>query len=147
MLYKTIISAEDLKNNIDNKDFIIINKPSGLVMHPGSGCYDGTLANALLFKYPELKHLPRSGIVHRLDKDTSGLMIFAKNRLAASNISKLFQNNQIHKYYIAITNKAFKKPSGILSNENNEKKILKSQYRRIRLANYEFVYLVKLPLI
>jgi 23S rRNA-/tRNA-specific pseudouridylate synthase len=83
-------------------------------------------------------------IVHRLDKDTSGLMIFAKNRLAASNISKLFQDNQIHKYYIAITNKSFKKTSDILSNENNEKKILKSQYRRIRIANYEFAYLVKL---
>ena len=50
----------------ESDDFIIINKPSGLVMHPGSGCYDGTLANGLIFKYPELANLPRSGIVHQI---------------------------------------------------------------------------------
>ena len=121
-----------------NSDFLIINKIRGFAVQRGSKVkislkdfYESLMKQSLY-------------IVHRLDKDTSGLMIFAKNRLAASNISKLFQDNQIHKYYIAITNKAFKKPSDILSNENNEKKILKSQYRRIRIANYEFAYLVKL---
>ncbi len=48
-------------------------------MHPGSGCYDQTLANGLIFRYPELVNLPRSGIVHRLDKDTSGVLLIAKN--------------------------------------------------------------------
>ena len=61
-------------------------------------------------------------IVHRLDKDTSGLMIFAKTRIAASGISKLFKDNLVSKFYIAITNKSFEKTSGILVNKNNEKK-------------------------
>ena len=60
-------------------DFIVINKSPGLVMHPGSGCYDGTLANGLIYRFPELASLPRSGIVHRLDKDTSGVLLIARN--------------------------------------------------------------------
>ena len=83
-------------------------------------------------------------IVHRLDKDTSGLMIFAKTRIAASGISKLFKNNLVKKFYIAITNKSFEKTSGILINKNSEKKILKSQYRKINLPNYSNAYLIKL---
>ena len=59
-------------------------------------------------------------IVHRLDKDTSGLMIFAKNRMAASSISKLFLLKKIHKYYLARTHKSFIKNSGMLENVNNE---------------------------
>ena len=64
--------------NQETSDFIIVNKPSGLVMHPGSGCYDGTLANGLINRFPELENLPRCGIVHRLDKDTSGILLVAK---------------------------------------------------------------------
>ena len=59
-------------------DYLVINKPAKLVMHPGAGCRNGTLANALAFHYPELTQLPRCGIVHRLDKDTTGLLIVAK---------------------------------------------------------------------
>ena len=74
-------SAQDIDFEVhhESDDFIIINKPAGLVMHPGSGCYDKTLANGLIFRYPELANLPRSGIVHRLDKDTSGVLLIAKN--------------------------------------------------------------------
>ena len=61
----------------EEEDFLIINKPFGLVMHPGSGCFNGTLANGLIAKYPQLINLPRSGIVHRLDKDTSGLLVLS----------------------------------------------------------------------
>tara|TARA_Y100000022_G_scaffold23597_1_gene17789 strand:- start:236 stop:631 length:396 start_codon:yes stop_codon:yes gene_type:complete len=71
-------------------------------------------------------------------------MIFAKTRIAASGISKLFKNNLVNKLYIAITNKSFEKISGILINKNNEKKILKSQYRKINLPNYSNAYLIKL---
>ena len=72
--------AEDIQFEVhfENEDFIIINKPAGLIMHPGSGCYDGTLANGLIFKFPELVNIPRSGIVHRLDKDTSGILLVAR---------------------------------------------------------------------
>jgi len=87
----------------DNKDFIIVNKPSGLVMHPGSGCYDGTLANALLFKYPELKHLPRSGIVHRLDKDTSGVLVVARSEEFRNHFINMMQSREIIKKYLAIS--------------------------------------------
>jgi 23S rRNA pseudouridine1911/1915/1917 synthase len=62
------------------EDFIIVNKPPGLIMHPGSGCYDGTLANGLINKYPGLENIPRCGIVHRLDKDTSGVLLVARKR-------------------------------------------------------------------
>ena len=73
--------GEDIPINIlhEEEDFIIVNKSPGLVMHPGAGCQNGTLANALAFHFPELKQLPRCGIVHRLDKDTSGLLVVAKN--------------------------------------------------------------------
>lgn len=69
----------DFDIHFENEDFIIINKPAGLIMHPGSGCYDGTLANGLIYKFPELINIPRSGIVHRLDKDTSGILLVARN--------------------------------------------------------------------
>ena len=65
--------GENIPINIieENEDFLIINKQPGLVMHPGAGCHNGTIANALAFHFPELKKLPRCGIVHRLDKDLS----------------------------------------------------------------------------
>jgi len=87
----------------ENEDFIIINKPFGLVMHPGSGCFNGTLANGLLFKYPELKHLPRSGIVHRLDKDTSGILVVARSEEFRNHFIDMMQNREIVKKYLAIS--------------------------------------------
>ena len=86
----------------ESDDFIMINKPSGLVMHPGSGCYDGTLANGLIFKYPELVNLPRSGIVHRLDKDTSGVLLIAKNEQFRNYFIDQMQQRKVIKEYTAI---------------------------------------------
>ena len=86
----------------ESDDFIIINKPSGLVMHPGSGCYDGTLANGLIFKYPELVNLPRSGIVHRLDKETSGVLLIAKNEQFRNYFIDQMQQRKVIKEYTAI---------------------------------------------
>jgi 23S rRNA pseudouridine1911/1915/1917 synthase len=71
-------------------------------MHPGSGCNDGTLANGLLYRYPELANLPRSGIVHRLDKDTSGVLLVAKNEKFRNYFIKLMQERKIIKEYIAV---------------------------------------------
>ena len=87
----------------ENNDFIIVNKSHNLVMHPGSGCYSGTLANALLHRYPELESLPRSGIVHRLDKDTSGILVVARNDEFRNHFINEMQTRNISKNYIAIS--------------------------------------------
>jgi len=96
--------GEDIPINIfhEEEDFIIINKSPGLVMHPGSGCHSGTLANALAFHFPELKKLPRCGIVHRLDKDTSGLLVVAKNEKFRNFFVTKLQDREIFKQYEAI---------------------------------------------
>ena len=86
----------------ESKDFIIINKPPGLIMHPGSGCYDGTLANGLINKYPDLENIPRCGIVHRLDKDTSGVLLIARNEGFRNYFIKLMQERKVTKKYTAI---------------------------------------------
>ena len=96
--------GEDIPINIlhEEEDFIIINKSPGLVMHPGAGCHSGTLANALAFHFPELKKLPRCGIVHRLDKDTSGLLVVAKNEKFRNFFVTRLQDREIFKQYEAI---------------------------------------------
>ena len=122
----------------ENNDFIIINKLRGYSVQRGS-----KVRTSLKDYYESLLRYPLY-IVHRLDKDTSGLMIFAKSRLAASGISKLFLSNKIHKYYLAKTRKSFKKHSGILINVNNENKLLKLFYRKINSTKDEHFYLIKL---
>ena len=96
--------GEDIPINIlhEEEDFIIINKSPGLVMHPGAGCHSGTLANALAFHFPGLKKLPRCGIVHRLDKDTSGLLVVAKNEKFRNFFVTKLQDREIFKQYEAI---------------------------------------------
>ena len=84
------------------EDFIIINKPSGLIMHPGSGCYDGTLANGLIHKYPDLENIARCGIVHRLDKDTSGVLLVARNEKFRNYFIDLMQQRKVTKKYTAV---------------------------------------------
>ena len=96
--------GEDIPINIlhEEEDFLIVNKSPGLVMHPGAGCHNGTLANALAFHYPELKQLPRCGIVHRLDKDTSGLLVIAKNEKFRNFFVNKLQDREVYKKYEAI---------------------------------------------
>ena len=74
-----------------------------MVVHPGAGNKSGTLLNALLHEYPELKKLPRAGIVHRLDKDTSGLMVVARNEPAMQSLSEQISNRSIKRIYQAFT--------------------------------------------
>ncbi len=96
--------AQDLPINIiyEDQDLLILNKPSNLVMHPAAGNWVGTLLNAILNHHPELKFLPRAGIVHRLDKDTTGLVIIAKTLLAYNNLVLQLKNRKITKVYEAI---------------------------------------------
>lgn len=98
--------AQDIGLNIvfEDDSIIIINKPVGLVVHPGAGNADNTLMNALLFHCPQLVHVPRAGIVHRLDKDTSGLMVVAKTLDAHNSLVEQLQEREMGRQYYALVN-------------------------------------------
>jgi 23S rRNA pseudouridine1911/1915/1917 synthase len=81
---------------------LVIDKPAGLVVHPGSGNRDGTLANALLHHAPQLAAVARAGIVHRLDKDTSGLLVVAKTEIAQTDLVRQLQAKTVHREYLAL---------------------------------------------
>jgi 23S rRNA pseudouridine1911/1915/1917 synthase len=83
-------------------DLLILNKPPGLVVHPGAGNWSGTLLNALLHEFPELTSVPRAGIVHRLDKQTSGLMVVARTLQAHKSLVDALQRRDISREYIAL---------------------------------------------
>ncbi len=85
----------------EDESIIVVNKPPGLVVHPAAGNWSGTLLNALLFRYPELKMLPRAGIVHRLDKDTSGLMVVARTSHAQTALVRQLQERTVGRRYLA----------------------------------------------
>ncbi|MEY4928742.1 MAG: hypothetical protein RL279_481 [Pseudomonadota bacterium] len=86
----------------EDQHILVINKPAGMVVHPAAGNWTGTLLNALLFHAPELKDLPRAGIVHRLDKDTSGLLVVAKTLAAQTNLVRQLQARTVKREYRAI---------------------------------------------
>ena len=90
-------------------EFLIINKESGMVTHTAPGNFTGTLQNALLYKYPELRSIPRAGIIHRLDKNTSGLLIITKNLKSHNELTKQIQLKKITKKYDVLV-------TGIISN-------------------------------
>ena len=95
----------DLNIVYEDNDILIINKPSGMVVHPGNGNYSGTLVNGLMYYTNNLSSVNgeiRPGIVHRIDKDTSGLIIVAKNNKAHEILSDYFQNKTITRTYIAL---------------------------------------------
>ena len=96
-------SPEDIELEViyEDESIIVINKPPGLVVHPASGNWSGTLLNGLLFRYPELKLLPRAGIVHRLDKDTSGLMVVARTSQAQTSLVRQLQDRTVGRRYLA----------------------------------------------
>ncbi len=80
----------------------VINKPAGLVVHPGAGNPDGTMVNALLYRDPSLKTLARAGIVHRLDKDTSGVMVVARTVPAQTKLVEMLSERDVHRQYLAV---------------------------------------------
>ncbi len=96
--------GEDIALDIvfEDDDIIVINKPAGLVTHPGSGNWTGTLANALLYYDASLANLDRVGMVHRLDKNTSGLMVVARSELAQKNLVEQLQTHTVLREYSAI---------------------------------------------
>ena len=95
--------AEDIPLDIvfEDDQILVLNKPPGLVVHPGAGNPSGTLLNALLNHDGELTNVPRAGIVHRLDKETSGLMVVAKNLAAQNFLVKEIQARRVTRIYVA----------------------------------------------
>ncbi len=97
-------AAEDIALAIVHEDdeIIVIDKPAGLVVHPGNGQPSGTLLNALLHHVPSLAGIPRAGIVHRLDKDTSGLLVVAKTLTAQTDLVRQLQARSVKRHYLAL---------------------------------------------
>jgi len=101
----------------ENSDIIVVNKPPGMTTHPAPGNRSGTLVNALLGLLPELAEgsgPERPGIVHRLDKDTSGLIVIAKNRKALDNLSDQFKSRQVQKVYLALVKGYVRPETGLI---------------------------------
>jgi 23S rRNA pseudouridine1911/1915/1917 synthase len=111
----------------EDADLVVIHKPAGMVVHPGAGNPGGTLVNALLAQYPEMQHMTattdegedeaaevRAGIVHRLDKDTSGIIVVAKHTDALTALMEQFRDRTVEKTYIALLERAPKTQQGII---------------------------------
>jgi 23S rRNA pseudouridine1911/1915/1917 synthase len=97
----------------ESPDWIIINKPAGLVTHPGAGNWQGTLLNGLLFRYPELSMVARAGIVHRLDKDTSGLLVVARHEKAQTHLIRQLQARSVSRDYVALVHGRLTRPGTV----------------------------------
>lgn len=98
------IEAEAIPLSVvfEDEHLLIVNKPAGLIVHPGAGNPRHTLVNALLYHAPSLQHLARAGIVHRLDKETTGLLIVAKTLATHTSLVRQMQNREIHRHYLAL---------------------------------------------
>ncbi len=106
------------KTVYEDDDVIVVNKPAGVVVHPGAGRSDGTLVNGLMYRYPEIGRIGdavRPGIVHRLDVGTSGLMLVARSDAAFSALTGAFQKHEILKEYIGLGVGALKAPEGTVN--------------------------------
>lgn len=113
---QSIIKPQDIKLDVvyEDNDIIVVNKPSGMVVHPAFGNMDGTLVNALLYHCKDLSGIngeTRPGIVHRIDKDTSGLIVACKNDFSHKRLSEEFKNKEVKKIYYAIV-------SGVIPHNN-----------------------------
>jgi len=108
-------SPEDVAFEVvrESPDWIVVNKPVGLVTHPGAGNWTGTLLNGLLHRFPELTQVARAGIVHRLDKDTSGLLVVARSETAQTHLVRQLQARSMGREYIALVH-GRSLPSGIV---------------------------------
>ncbi len=126
----TSFRAQDIPIDVVFEDdhLLVINKPAGLVVHPGSGNWDGTLLNALLQHAPALAAIPRAGIVHRLDKDTSGLLVVAKTLLTQTALVRQLQDHSVTREYIAVVH-------GFVAHEGSvDAPIGRHKTQRIRMA-------------
>ena len=119
----------------EDKDLLIINKPSGLVVHPAAGHEQDTLVNALIHYTQELsmKNELRPGIVHRLDKETSGLLVVAKNDFAHENLANQFKNKTSHRIYYAVVEKEIKLPFGMIQSYLSRHPVDRKRHSSVRV--------------
>ncbi len=122
--------AQDIPIDIvfEDEHMLVVNKSAGLVVHPGAGNPDKTLLNALLFYYPEARQLARAGIVHRLDKDTSGLMVVAKTEMARLGLTEQLVDHSLHREYLALTN------GRVISGNTIDEPIARDRHDRRKMA-------------
>jgi len=112
---------EDIPLDIvyEDQDLVVVNKPAGMVVHPGYGHYTGTMVNALLHHFRDLPRFSsgelRPGLVHRIDKNTSGLLVVAKNEIAMNHLARQFYDKTTHRKYIALVWGRFRKTEGTIT--------------------------------
>lgn len=144
------ILPEDLPIDIvyEDKDMVIINKDPGVIVHPAQGFYTGTLVNAVLYHIKDLSTINgviRPGIVHRLDKDTSGLIVVAKNDIAHVKLTDMFKDKTIEKRYLCICKGNFKNNKGRIEtligrdSRDRKKMAVVTENGKIAITNYEVV--------
>ncbi len=130
------IGAEkiDVEVIYEDRDIIVVNKPAGMVVHPGAGVTSGTLVNALVYMCRDLSGIGgemRPGIVHRLDKETSGVLVVAKNDRAHKSLSDQFKNRETEKQYVAVVSGEMKKSSGVFNSP-----IARSPSNRVKMTSF-----------
>lgn len=128
--FEPSVKAEPIALDVVYEDsaLIVINKPAGLVVHPGAGNTRGTLVNALLHYAPELEALPRAGLVHRIDKETTGLLVIARTLTAHTQLVEALQQREISREYEAIVR------GGLISGGTIDKPIDRDPRDRTRMA-------------
>lgn len=131
------VEPEDIDLNIvyEDEDVIVLNKPQGVVVHPAPGNYSGTLVNGLLYHCKDLSGINgviRPGIVHRIDKDTSGILVIAKNDDSHNHLAKQFKNHSIKREYYALVEGKFSKIEGTV-----DKPIGRNKKDRLKMAIME----------
>ncbi|MEG3013775.1 MAG: RluA family pseudouridine synthase [Cetobacterium sp.] len=144
------VLPEDLPIDIvyEDKDMVIINKDPGVIVHPAQGFYTGTLVNAVLYHIKDLSTINgviRPGIVHRLDKDTSGLIVVAKNDVAHVKLTEMFKDKTIEKRYLCICKGNFKNIKGRIETligrdpKDRKKMAVVTENGKVAITNYEIV--------
>ncbi len=142
------LEPQEIKFGIiyEDSQVIVIDKPAGLSVHPGAGLSRGTLVNGLVFFYPEIKNVGsplRPGIVHRLDKDTSGLMVVARTQAAYHSLRRQFEDRSVEKVYLGLAAGRFKDKKGIIDlpvgrhPAERQKMSVKSRKPRVAITRYE----------
>lgn len=129
----------------EDRDIVVINKPQGMVVHPAPGSYNGTLVNALLYKFGEMSDINgkiRPGIVHRIDKDTSGLLVVAKNNSAHEKLAKQIAVHSCFRKYIALLEGVVKQDEGtiktfIARDPKDRKKMAVTSAGREAISHYK----------
>ena len=141
--------AEDIPLNViyEDDDFAIINKPQGMVVHPAPGAYNHTLVNALLFYFDNLSNKSdniRPGIVHRIDKDTSGLLVIAKNDKSHASLASQIAKHSCFRHYLALLEGNLKNDNGtietfIARNPNDRKQMAVANTGKLAITHYNVV--------